>query len=123
MRAICQHRNLPLILHSDGNLWQVMDDLIEIGFDALHPIEPKAMDIQETKLAVGDRLCLIGNVELDYPLSRGKPSDVEDAVRYLIETVAPGGGYCLGSSNTITSYVPLENFVAMVEACFKYGYY
>lgn len=119
MKSICCERNLPFLYHTDGLLWPVMSDLIKVGFDTLQPIEPKAMDIQEVKQKVGDHFCLIGNVDVDYPLSRGTPAEVEEAVRYLIEAVAPKGGYCLGSSNTVPSYVPVENFVAMIEACRK----
>lgn len=123
MKAICDQKGLPFILHSDGQLWSVIDDLLRIGFNALQPLEPKVMDIREVKRTIGDRVCLIGNVGLDTPLSRGTPNEVDYAVRQLIKDVGPGGGFCLGSSNTITSYVPLENYVAMLEACFKYGRY
>jgi len=123
MKAICQAHDLPFLLHSDGMLWPVMDDLLEIGFNGLQPIEPKAMDIGEVKRRVGDRICLIGNVDLDYPLSRGTPDDVDRAVIEVIRMAAAGGGFCLGSSNTVTHYVPLDNYVAMLEACRKYGGY
>ncbi|MCL4561990.1 MAG: uroporphyrinogen decarboxylase family protein [Chloroflexi bacterium] len=123
LKTISQKRSLPLLFHSDGNLWPLIEDLQEIGFDALQPVEPKAMDIREAKSRLQGKVCLIGNVGLDFPLTRGTPSDVEAAVRELIRVVAPGGGYCLGSSNTIPFYVPLENFVAMNEACIRYGKY
>lgn len=123
MKAICEQHDLPFLLHSDGRLWALMDDFIAIGFNGLHPIEPKAMDIGEVKKRYGKRICLIGNVDLDYPLARGTPEEVEEAVRELIRVAAPGGGFCLGSSNTITAYVPLENYLAMLEACRKYGVY
>jgi uroporphyrinogen decarboxylase len=123
MKAICQSHDQPFILHSDGCLWPILDELVEIGFNALQPIEPKAMDIMEAKKALSGRVSLIGNVDLDYPLSRGSPDEVDRAVYELIRTVAPGGGFCLGSSNTVTSYVPLENYLAMLEACRNYGHY
>jgi uroporphyrinogen decarboxylase len=107
---------LPLIYHSDGKLWEVLEDLIACGVNALHPIEPKAMDIVEVKRRVQGRLCLIGNIDLGYTLTRGTSEEVEAEVRARIEALAPGGGYCVGSSNSITEYVPLANFRAMVEA-------
>ncbi len=116
-------KNLPLLLHSDGDLSMLLPELLEIGFNGLQPIEPKAMDIRALKESLGFRLCLIGNVELDFPLVRGKPDDINLAVKELIRDVAPGGGFCLGSSNTIPYYVPLENYVAMIEACRQYGTY
>jgi len=123
MKRICTEKNLPFLFHSDGNLWQIMDDLLDIGINALHPIEPKAMDINELKRKVAGRICLIGNIDLSYTLTLGTPDEVRAEVRQRISDLAPGGGYCVGSSNTVTNYVPLENFVAMIEATFDYGRY
>ncbi|MFH0797589.1 MAG: uroporphyrinogen decarboxylase family protein [Candidatus Omnitrophota bacterium] len=123
MAKICHDRGLPVLYHSDGNLWQVMGDIIDAGINAIHPIEPKAMDIGKLKKEVGDRLCLIGNIDLGYTLTRGTPEEVEEEVRQRIKDIAPGGGYCVGSSNTVTNYVPLENYQAMIEATLKYGSY
>ena len=111
---------IPYIYHSDGDLWPVMDDILACGFNALHPIEPKAMDSRELKAKLGDRLCLLGNIELDR-LSRGTPEEVTEMVRRNIADLAQDGGYCVGSSNSVTYYVPLENYVAMIEAGLKYG--
>ena len=120
---ICRKYEVPFLFHSDGKLWGVLDDLIECGVNAIHPIEPKAMDIREVKERYGDRLCILGGLNLDYPLSRGTPQEVEEEVKRLIKEIAPGGGYCLGSSNSIPEYVPLENYKAMLESGLKYGRY
>lgn len=123
MKAVAIRCSLPLMLHSDGDLTMLLDDLLNIGFNALQPIEPNAMDIQALKKSIGSRVCLIGNVNLDYPLVRGKPDEVTQAVKELLRTAAAGGGYCLGSSNTIPAYVPIENYIAMIEAGRAYGKY
>lgn len=123
MKDVCRQRDLPFLFHSDGNLWEVMEDLIEIGVNALHPIEPKAMDIAEVKRRVGHRLCLIGNIDLGYTLTRGTPEEVRAEVRERIRVCAPGGGYCVGSSNSVTNYVPLANYKAMIEAAREFGDY
>ena len=112
---------VPLIYHSDGRLWEILDDLIACGVNALHPLEPKAWDIVDVKRRIAGKLCLIGNIDLGYTLTRGTPGEVDEEVRERIEMLAPGGGYCVGSSNTVTEYVPVENFRAMVEATRKYG--
>jgi uroporphyrinogen decarboxylase len=122
-RALVRERGLPMILHSDGRLLAVLDDILACGFNALHPIEPKAMNIAELKSKIGDRMCLIGNLDLSYTLTRGTPQEVEAEVRERIRTIAPGGGYCLGSSNSVPAYVPLANYNAMREAAFRYGKY
>jgi len=120
---LCRRREIPFIYHSDGKLDQVLDDLLDCGIDALHPIEPQAMDIRELKRKYGQRLCLIGNLDLEYTLTRGTPEDVAAQTRALIRDVGPGGGYCVSSSNSIPSYVPLANFQAMVETTLRHGRY
>lgn len=120
---VCRERGLPYIYHSDGNLWEVMEDIIDVGFVALHPIQPSCMDIKEVKEKYGDRLCLIGNINLDYTLTRGTPEEVVAEVRQRIREIAPGGGYCVASSNSVTNYVPLENFKAMIGAVMEFGKY
>jgi uroporphyrinogen decarboxylase len=111
------------IFHSDGDVRMVLEDIIAAGADALHPIEPKAMDIVELKRTVGHRITLCGNIDLGYTLTRGTPAEVDAEVKERIRTIAPGGGYVLGSSNSVPEYVPLENYNALREACFRYGRY
>jgi uroporphyrinogen decarboxylase len=91
--------------------------------DVLHPIEPKCMDIVAVKKEFGDRIALMGNVYLGYTLTRGTPAEVRAEVKFLIQNVAPGGGYLLSSANSITNYVPLENYQALLDATREYGRY
>jgi len=114
---------LPLSFHSDGNLEQVLDDLADVGIKAIHPIEPLAMDIVDIKKRYGDRFCLYGNIDLEYTLTRGTVEEVEALVKKRIRQLAPGGGYAVGSSNSVPDYVKPENYRAMVEAVKKYGKY
>ena len=72
--TIAHNANMPLIMHSDGKLTEIIDDLIAIGIDALHPIEPKAMDIRELKRLYGHKLALFGNVDLNI-LGLGTPEE------------------------------------------------
>ena len=111
---LCRRAGRPLLFHSDGVLWDVLDDLVACGVSALHPIEPLSMDIREVKRRYGQHLAIVGNVEVD-TLARGTPEQVRDQVRWLLREVAPGGGYCLGSSNTVPNYARLENYRAMLE--------
>jgi uroporphyrinogen decarboxylase len=64
---------------------------------------------------------VIGNVEVDL-LARGTEEQVRAEVRRLLREVAPGGGYCLGSSNTIAYYVRPENYRAMIDETLRAGY-
>ena len=116
-------KGLPYLFHSDGRYLPVIDDLIECGYNAIHPCEPASMEMVALKRQYGGRLCLCGNINLDSTLTLGTPAEVEEEVKLRIRTVAPGGGYCCGSSNSVTEYVPFENYLAMLEATKKYGEY
>ncbi|MCL4864122.1 MAG: hypothetical protein KJZ93_32235 [Caldilineaceae bacterium] len=114
---------LPWIVHSDGNLMPLLDDLLTLGFDGLHPLEPGAMDIEAVKREYGHRLCLVGNIDLHYTLTLGAPAEVEAEVKQRITTIGRGGGYMISSANSITSYCKIENVWAMIRAIRKYGAY
>jgi uroporphyrinogen decarboxylase len=122
LAARCHQAGKLFFLHSDGDLLPVMEELIELGVDALHPIDPTAMDIAQVKQSYGDRLCLIGNVSTEL-LRSGTPAQVAAAVRELLRSVAPGGGYCLGSGNSIPDWVSVENYRAMLDAAMRHGGY
>ena len=119
---VCQQHDIPFIYHTDGNIWDVLDDLKACGVNALQPIEPLAMDIVELKQKRGKDFCLIGNVDVDL-LARGSKNQIENEVKRLLEFVAPGGGYCLGSGNTVPEYVPYENYLAMIETAHRFSKY
>ena len=116
-------KGLPYLFHSDGRIHEVIDDLIECGFNALHPCEPASVDIVELKRKYAGRLCLCGNINLDSTMTLGSPEDVEEEVKLRIRTVGPGGGYCCGTSNSVPEYVPFENYMAMIRTIQKYGEY
>jgi uroporphyrinogen decarboxylase len=110
----------PFIYHTDGLLYDVMEEIIDCGVDALHPIEPKAMDLAEVKRRYGHRLCLMGHVDVDM-LSRGSVEEVRRQVRHNIDVAAYNGGYCAGSGNSIPEYVKFENYLAMLRAAEEFG--
>ena len=120
---LCAERGLGYIFHSDGDCTAAMDKIVDCGFKGFNPIQPNAMDILEVKEKWGRKLCLIGNINLDSTLTLGTPQDVRAEVHERIRTIAPGGGYLLGSSNSIPNYVPLENMIAMFDAGFEFGRY
>lgn len=122
LSRVAERIEIPWIFHSDGNLLPLMDDLLTLGMSGLNPIEPGAMDIEYVKEHYGDRICLVGNINID-TLSRGTPQEVDEEVRDRIFTLGHGGGYIASSSNSIPDYVKPENLVAMVNAIQKYGRY
>ena len=123
MNRACHARDVLCAFHSDGDINAVIEDIIAAGFDALNPVEPPAMDIVALKQKVLGRLTLIGNIDLAYTLTLGTPAEVDTEVKERIRVLAPGGGYCLSSANSIPDYVPFDNFLAMREGWLKYGKY
>lgn len=123
VRAIHDEGGL-VIKHTDGNIWPLLDSIVNSGIDGLNPLEPVAgMDIGAVKRKYGDRVCLVGNIDCGKLLSEGSVEEVEHAVRECIRKASPGGGHIVSSSNSIHSSVKPENFLAMIKAVKKYGDY
>ncbi len=115
---------LKVVRHSDGNLWGILESILQSGYDGLNPLEPQAgMDLGKVKAHCGDRLCLIGNIDCMSLLCTGTRGQVREAVRQAIETAAPGGRYILSESNSLHPGVNPENCIAMFEATKQYGRY
>ena len=110
----------PLIFHSDGNYQQVLDDIIEIGADGIHPIEISSMDSRWLKENYGHMLCLVGNIDIDFTLSSGTPEQVDAEVLERIGLFGPGGRYIISDSNSIPGFCKAENVIAMAQAVEKY---
>ena len=121
-RRVAEQISVPWIWHSDGNLLPILDDLVDLGLNGLHPVEPKVMDLAALRQRYGRRLCFCGRIEVD-TLSQGTPQEIDRLVREAIEIAAPGGGYIAGSSNSITDYCRAENVRAMQRAILAYGRY
>jgi len=109
------------LLHSCGHVEAVMPDLIEeVGIDAKHSFEDVIVPVEEFKRRWGSRVAVLGGVDVDL-LSRGTQADVRHRTRQILEACAPGGGYACGSGNSITNYMPTENYVAMVETIHQFN--
>jgi hypothetical protein len=121
-RRVAQEITIPWIFHTDGNFLPLLEDLLSLGMNALHPLEPDAVDISEVKRLVNGRAGLVGNIDIDL-LAQGTPDEVMERTRRTIQAAAPGGRYILSSSNSITRGCQVENVLAMVRACRRYGSY
>ncbi len=112
------------IKHTDGNIYPILDMIVSAEPDGLNPIEPMAgMELAKVKELVGDRVCLVGNIDCAQLLPHGTPEQVREAVRRAIGDAAAGGGYIVSSSNSIHSGCDPRNLVAMVEAVKEFGSY
>jgi uroporphyrinogen decarboxylase len=115
---------LYVIKHTDGNIWPILDMIIDSGIDCLDPIDPLGgMDLGEVKAVYGQRVALKGNVDCASLLTFGTTSEVIEATRAALRKGMPGGGYILSSSNSIHSSVKPENYAAMVDTLQEFGRY
>jgi uroporphyrinogen decarboxylase len=104
------------LLHSCGNLESIMDDLIDdVGIDGKHSFEDVIVPVEEVYRRWGSRVAILGGVDLDL-LASGSEEQVQARTRQILETCGVAGtGYCLGTGNTPTNYVPLANYLAMLD--------
>lgn len=127
LRNMCEplrRAGIKVIFHSDGNVTDLIDDMLDAGISGLNPIEPLAgMDIGYLKRRYGKNLILVGNVDCSQVLPLGTVEQVRAATRECIRQASPGGGHFIGSSSEITPSTPLENILAFYEACREYGRY
>lgn len=112
-----------VIKHTDGNIMPILDSLVASKPHALHSLDPQGgVDLAEVKQRVGDRVCLIGNVNCAL-LQTGTDDDVVADVRRALSEGMPGGGYVFGTSNCIYSGMPLERYELMLDIWRKEGNY
>ena len=114
---------VPVMFHSDGKIDDIVEDLIEMGLDCLNPMDPYGVDYADYKKRYGDRLCLSGNVDIEFPLSKGTPEDVDADVKKHMDVLKPGYGYVATVSHSVVNYIPHENVIAYLNAIHKYGKY
>ncbi len=108
-----------VILHSDGNLMAVIDQIVEIAPHVLQSIDPQAgMDIAEVKRQTYGKLALMGNVECRW-VQEGPDDRILESARYCLDHAPQGGGYIYSTSNTIFPGVPLRNYRLMLEYFWK----
>jgi uroporphyrinogen decarboxylase len=114
---------VPWVTHMCGNITELMEELLEMGVSGVHPLEPGCMDLKAVKEQYGSRVCLWGNIDLNYTLTRGTPEEVDAEVKQRITEAGPGGGYIMGSGCDLPDYCRVENILAMADAVKKYGRY
>jgi len=113
--ALTRQRGAIPMMHSDGMLMPVLDQIMEAGPALLQSVDPMAgMDIAEVKRLTYGKMALMGNVRCD-TLQHGTPEQIRESAEYCLKHGSPGGGYIFSSSNTIFRGVPLENYETMVE--------
>lgn len=105
-----------VMLHSDGAITKLIPDIIDLGVDVLHPLEPlPATDIPAIKASFGERVTFLGGIDISRAM-RGSTADVVAEVQHRIQQLGPGGGYILAPSNHLQADVPPENVVTLFQA-------
>jgi uroporphyrinogen decarboxylase len=102
------------ILHTCGNVYGIMDDLIDLGIHAKHSFEDKILPVEEVYRRWGDRLGLVGGVDV-HLLTSGSEADVRRRTREILDVCGASGGYVLGTGNSVANYIPLGNQRAMLD--------
>jgi uroporphyrinogen decarboxylase len=115
MFAVFREAGLPVFLHSDGDIAEILPDLVEIGLTTLNPVQPEVLDHSWLKHTFGDRLAFYGGVSTQTVLPHGTPPEVNSAVKSCVETLATDGtGLLLAPSHRLTADVPMENVDALL---------
>lgn len=114
-----------ILYHSCGSVASLLGDFVELGVDALNPVQVSAakMDTAKLKRDFGNRLAFWGGVDTQQVLPRGSPEEVRVEVHRRIRDLAPGGGYVLCAVHNIQREVPPENVNAMYEEALAAGEY
>jgi uroporphyrinogen decarboxylase len=107
---------VKIAYHTDGVVYPIIPELIEIGVDVLNPIQPLAMDPVKLKDAYGEVLCFWGSLDIQRTIPYGTPEDVRNEVLARLATIGRNGGLLIGPTHNLQLDTPLENFWAMLNA-------
>jgi uroporphyrinogen decarboxylase len=117
---IAHSKGKPYLLHSCGKIDDIMEDLITVvKVDGKHSFEDAILPVTEAKGRWGGRLALLGGIDMDF-LCRSEESAIRKRVRETMKVCSKGGGYCLGTGNTVANYVPLDSYLCMIDEGSKF---
>lgn len=115
LAAMTHAKKIPYFLHSCGNLEKIMDDLIDdVRIDGKHSFENNIIPVEDFQARYGERIAVLGGMDLNY-LGASSPGEVRRQTRHLVEKCGSRGRYAIGSGNSIPSYVPPKNYLAMLD--------
>jgi uroporphyrinogen decarboxylase len=119
LAAAVHARGLPYYLHSCGCVDALMEDFITgVGIDGKHSFQDNVLPAAEAKKRWGDRICILGGVDVD-KLTALEPGALRAYVRSVIEACAPGGRFAVGAGNSVPSYIPLRNYLTMLDEALR----
>ena len=114
---------MQVMLHSDGAITNFLPDIIDLGIDVIHPLEPlPATDLVSVKEKYGKQVTFLGGIDISHAMP-GSREDVIAEAKHRIAQLAPGGGYILAPSNHLQADVPPENVVTLFKTAKEFGKY
>jgi uroporphyrinogen-III decarboxylase len=119
---IAKDNNILIAYHTDGKLDDLIPVFLDLGINAIHPVEPMSNDIFRIKNQYGDRICICGNIDLVL-LSNGKKEEIRMDVKKHLDYLKTGGGYVCGSSSSLYNGIPPSNYLELVDTVHEYGKY
>jgi uroporphyrinogen decarboxylase len=124
VKVVKEHNpDAKVMLHSDGAITKLLPDMISLGVDVIHPLEPlAATDISVVKETFGRQVSFLGGIDISHAMP-GRREDVIAETKLRISQLAAGGGYILAPSNHLQADVPVENVVTLFETAREFGRY
>lgn len=120
---IAHEHGKPYLLHSCGNLDAVMEELIDnVGIDGKHSFEDTILPVDDAYRRYGQRISILGGIDVDF-LCRASEPEIRRRVRETLDACTSedrGSGYCLGTGNTVANYIPLDNYLLMLDEGRRY---
>lgn len=118
---LAKNNNKAIMLHSCGNIYKIIGDLVDIGLDILHPIQPEAMDIYRLKKEFGDNITFEGGISTQYLLLNYSSEEIRVRVREIKKRMSINGGYILDTEITIQGDIPIENLIVLIEVAREFN--
>ncbi len=120
--AVLAHEHGKMFwFHSCGDVLEIMEDLIEsVGIDAFHSFQDLIIPVTEFKKRYQDRIATLGGVDID-KLARLDEINLRKYIRRVLDECMPAGRYALGSGNSIANYIPVKNYLIMLEEGLNFG--
>lgn len=121
LRKVFHHarsKNLTVMVHADGDLSEIIPDLIEAGVEILNPVQPECMDILWLKKEYGEHLCFNGGISSQFTIPRGTPQQIQKEIQAAMKYIGKNGGYIIGPTKSLNTDTSIENNLAVIGEIF-----